>query len=86
MLISAVAFELTGAAYDRAGALPVVLGLSAGAAMSLILAATYPDVFAAAGIHSGTAYRSAVRLPAVTFTTLPQLTEASGGRVPNPYD
>lgn len=29
---------------------------------------------------------SAVRLPAVTFTTLPQLTEASGGRVPNPYD
>jgi ZIP family zinc transporter len=31
VLISAVAFELTGAAYDRAGALPVVLGLSAGA-------------------------------------------------------
>jgi ZIP family zinc transporter len=31
VLISAVAFELTGAAYDRSGALPVVLGLSAGA-------------------------------------------------------
>jgi zinc transporter, ZIP family len=31
ILISAVAFELTGAAYDRAGAWPVVLGLSAGA-------------------------------------------------------
>ncbi len=31
VLISAVAFELTGAAYDRAGAWPVVLGLSAGA-------------------------------------------------------
>ena len=31
VLISAVAFELTGAAYDRAGALPVVLGLSGGA-------------------------------------------------------
>lgn len=27
----------------------------------------------------------AVRLPAVTFATLPLLTEASGGRVPNPY-
>jgi hypothetical protein len=27
-----------------------------------------------------------VRLPAVTFATLPLLTEASGGRVPNPYD
>ncbi|MGE2690632.1 PH domain-containing protein [Mycolicibacterium pulveris] len=26
-----------------------------------------------------------VRLPAVTFSTLPLLTEASGGRVPNPY-
>ncbi|KAA0103489.1 PH domain-containing protein [Mycolicibacterium sp. P1-5] len=25
-------------------------------------------------------------LPAVTFTTLPLLAEASGGRVPNPYD
>jgi hypothetical protein len=25
-------------------------------------------------------------LPAVTFSTLPQLTEISGGRVPNPYD
>ncbi|KUI32145.1 hypothetical protein AU196_21660 [Mycobacterium sp. IS-1742] len=26
-----------------------------------------------------------LRLPAVTFGTLPQLTAASGGRVPNPY-
>jgi ZIP family zinc transporter len=31
VLISAVAFELTGAAYDRSGAWPVVAGLSAGA-------------------------------------------------------
>jgi hypothetical protein len=29
---------------------------------------------------------SDVRLPAVTFATLPQLTAATGGRVPNPYD
>lgn len=28
---------------------------------------------------------SELRLPAVTFVTLPLLTEASGGRVPNPY-
>jgi hypothetical protein len=27
-----------------------------------------------------------LRLPAVTFNTLPLLTAASGGRVPNPYD
>jgi Bacterial PH domain len=26
-----------------------------------------------------------LRLPAVTFSTLPLLTEVSGGRVPNPY-
>ncbi|MEB4208843.1 PH domain-containing protein [Mycobacterium sp. 94-17] len=28
---------------------------------------------------------SELRLPAVTFSTLPELTEASAGRVPNPY-
>jgi len=28
---------------------------------------------------------SELRLPAVTFATLPLVTEASGGRVPNPY-
>ena len=27
-----------------------------------------------------------MRLPAVTFATLPQLTAATDGRVPNPYD
>ena len=27
-----------------------------------------------------------VRLPAVTFATLPQLTAATDGRVPNPYE
>lgn len=77
-ILAGIAQHIAGA-HDVTPARTFVAGLSAGAAMAVILGETYPDVFAAVGAHSGLPFGAAADVASAFAAMGGRITDRAAG-------